>query len=244
MQSSALSSTDDGLDSLSIGSVHKSSYSTPVALSCSVIENLELEIAGPRPESPLSGTSVRERCLEAYFRYFFPAHPFTLPKFYTLNMLKSHPLPHLEAAMRYIGSYYVQSASTPLLAEEAIRCLSGFQCPRDGFAVQANLLIAIGMDASTDLKRAHEFLTEAQNIALEIGMHQRNFASLHNEGSPVMEESWRRTWWELYVVDGMIAGVHQHYHFRFFDVQSQVLLPCEEQEYISGVSFPLHVLEH
>ncbi|SPO01650.1 related to Zn(II)2Cys6 transcriptional activator [Cephalotrichum gorgonifer] len=143
-------------------------------------------------------------------------------------------MPHLLAAIRYLGSFYVQSAPTSLLAEEAIHQLSAPLCPRDGFTVQANLLMVIGLDGSSELKRASAFLTQAEEIALEIGMNQREFASLNGEGLPVLEESWRRTWWELFVVDGMIAGMHQQSSFWLNQVSSTVLLPCDEHEYMTG----------
>ena len=50
---------------------------------------------------------IRERCIEAFFFHFFPAHPFTLPRRRFMALRKEKPLRHLEAAMRYIGSFYV-----------------------------------------------------------------------------------------------------------------------------------------
>ncbi len=182
-------------------------------------------------------TDVKNRCLEAFFHFFSQAHPFVLPKLYFTQMLKIKSLSHLEAAMRYVGSYYVKSAPTELIAQEARQLLSRPDCVRDGFTVQAMLLLAIGLDGNTEFDKANEMLKQAQDLALEIGMNNRAFAAMHGEGSAVLEESWRRTWWELYVVDGMIAGVHQQTSFRLNEMAIEVLLPCEEHEYISGVSF-------
>lgn len=151
-------------------------------------------------------------------------------------MLKNRHLPHLEAAIRFIGSFYVQSAMPSVFAEEAIKLISEPTCPRDGFLVQANLLVAIGLDGSAELRQALFFLNRAERIALEIGLNQAHFAAFNGQGSSTFEESWRRTWWELFVVAGMIAGIHQQSSFGLYDVASSVLLPCEEHEYISGVS--------
>lgn len=189
----------------------------------------------PWETSQGSVANVKERCLEAFFYYAHPAHPFLLPRAYLLDLFKTRPLPHLEAAMRYLGSFYVPSAPRSLLAEEALHLLSAPSCPRDGFAVQANMLVAIGLDGNAERKRALAFLTQAGDIALEIGMHRREFPSLNGQGLPVREESWRRTWWELFVLDGMFAGVHQQSPFRLNEVGSTVLLPCEERDYAGGV---------
>jgi hypothetical protein len=181
-------------------------------------------------------TAIKERCLEAYFHYFSAAHPFLPPRPYLQELLRTRPLAHLEAAIRYVGSNYVREASTEYICQEATNLLSGKDVARDGFTVQAMLLLAIGLDGNSELKRASEVLAQAQDIALEIGMQLRDFAVLNGEGSLIMEECWRRTWWELYIVDGMIAGVHQQSSFRLNEIPSNVFLPCEEQEYILGVS--------
>jgi len=195
---------------------------------------VESYIASPRA----SATDLKNRCLEAFFHFFSSAHPFVLPKLYMIQMLRIKPLSHLEAAMRYVGSYYIKSAPTEYIAQEATQLLSRQDCVRDGFTVQAMLLLAIGLDGNTEFDKANEMLKQAQDLALEIGMNHRAFAVMHGEGLAVLEESWRRTWWELYVVDGMIAGMHERTSFRLNEMPIEVPLPCEEQEYISGVCFP------
>jgi hypothetical protein len=201
----------------------------------------EVESYIASPWSP--ATDLKNRCLEAFFHFFSLAHPFVLPKLYLAQMLRIKPLSHLEAAMRYVGGHYIKAAPTELFAQEAAQLLSRHDCVRDGFTVQAMLLLAIGLDGNTEFDRANEMLKQAQDLALEIGMNHRAFAVMHGEGLAVLEESWRRTWWELYVVDGMIAGVHDRSSFRLNDIPIEVLLPCEEQEYISGVSCLIPMLE-
>ncbi len=150
-------------------------------------------------------------------------------------------MPPCAPPIRAQSRYYVPGAPSALLAEEVVEALASPTCARDGFAVQARLLFTIGLDGNNEQKRALDVLVQAENIALEIGMHQRDFATLHGENMPVLEESWRRTWWELYIVDGMIAGVHQQSSFRLNEIPSGVLLPCEEQDYAMGVSRPFVV---
>ena len=153
-----------------------------------------------------------------------------------MALRKEKPLHHLEAAMRYVGSLYLSQASTPALCLEAERAVYNMTCPKDGFKVQAMLILAIGLDGYTYQEKALQFLVEAQDIALELGMNRREFAVLNGSGLDALEESWRRTWWELFVVDGMIAGVHQKSSFRLNDIAAEVGLPCEEEQYLNGVS--------
>ena len=48
-------------------------------------------------------------------------------------------------------------------------------CPNDGFKVQAMLLLIIGFDGFTYQEKALHVLGGAQDIALELGMHRREF---------------------------------------------------------------------
>lgn len=158
-----------------------------------------------------------------------------------MALRKQKPLQHLEAVMRYIGSFYVAQEPTPALGLEAERSVYNMSRPKDGFKVQAMLILAIGLDGYTFQEKALQILVDAQDLALELGMNRREFAMLNGDGSDVLEESWRRTWWELFVVDGMIAGVHQRSSFRLNEVAADVGLPCEEEEYVNGVSYYLMV---
>ncbi|KAF4626161.1 hypothetical protein G7Y89_g12001 [Cudoniella acicularis] len=181
-----------------------------------------------------SGLDLRERCIEAFFYHFYPAHPFLLPRAHFVALRKQKPLDHLLAAMRYVGSFYVSQAPTMALGLEAERSVYHAECPNDGYRVQAMLILTIGFDGYTYQEKALQLLTDAQDLALKIGMDKRQFALANGDGSLVLEESWRRTWWEMFIVDGMIAGVHQKSSFRMKDLPADVLLPCEEREYASG----------
>lgn len=194
------------------------------------------EVVAFDPKSLPSGLDLRERCIEAFYYHFYPAHPFTLPRSNHFALRKERPIDYLEAAMRYVGSFYVPQAPTVALGLEAERSVYQAECPKDAFRVQAMLILAIGLDGYTYQEKALQILLDAQDLALELGMHNREFAFMNGGGSEVLQESLRRTWWELYITDGMIAGVHQKSNFRMKDILADVLLPCEEREYISGVS--------
>lgn len=189
-----------------------------------------------------SGLDLRERCIEAFYYHFYPAHPFVLPRTSYYALRKEKPLAHLEAAMRYVGSFYVPQAPTISLGLEAERIIYHVDCRDDGFRVQAMLILAIGLDGYTYQEKALQVLLDAQDLALKIGMNKREYAMV-NGGSDILEESWRRTWWDMYCVDGMIAGVHQRSTFRMKDMVADVLLPCEEKEFECGTIPAPHSLE-
>lgn len=72
--------------------------------------------------------------------------------------------------------------------------------------------------------------------SLDTGLYQREFATAQGEGDPVLQESWRRTWWMVYITDGYYAGTLGTSELSVVDVEATVDLPCHESEYESGVS--------
>ncbi|RGP81415.1 hypothetical protein FLONG3_560 [Fusarium longipes] len=146
----------------------------------------------------------------------------------------------LLAAMRWIGSLFIEQETSQDLLKDAFRLVDGNPV-KDGFLVQALLLLVIGLDGKRQRKRVERLMADAQNIALEIGLNKDSFAATYGQGIPVLEESWRRTWWELYIVDALMSGVHQTNNFALYDVPADVALPCEEYEYLTGrIPPPVH----
>ncbi|KAK8164760.1 hypothetical protein BKA80DRAFT_342016 [Phyllosticta citrichinensis] len=170
----------------------------------------------------------------AFFTNFAAAHPFLPPRPFLFQLLRNKNVPHLELAIQYLGSFYIPNVSTSPVEEALNRALRGQANTRDGFMVQALLLYAIGLKANDKTDKAEEALSEANDIAIGIGMHEREFAARNGVGNRVMEESWRRTWWELYVVDGFFAGVNRKETFRLRYMVTDVPLPCEEADYSTG----------
>ena len=191
------------------------------------------------PQTQPQVMSLADRCFESFYHFFHAGHPFVLPKEYFLRLLKDGSAPNLNvvvAAMRYLGSLYLNAGpARATYLDEAIRLCYLPSTPKDGFLIQALLLIIVGLDGSCEQARARELLADCERFAIEIDLNKREFASLHGHGNPVLEESWRRTWWDLYVCDGMIAGVHRVTNFLLFDIVADVGLPCEEHQYLTGV---------
>lgn len=189
----------------------------------------------PRPPQTLP-----ERCLDSFYHHFFPGHPCAPPKPHLLRLAKERDLEPLLAAMRWTGSLYIAEATSgpagATLFDEAMRLIYSPDAAKDGFLVQAMVILLIGLDGSCENEKARDLLSDVERIAIEIGLYQRAYATNHGQGDAVIEESLRRTWWDLFIVDGMVAGVHRQTNFLLFDIVADVALPCEEHEYLSGVS--------
>ncbi|KAG9251055.1 uncharacterized protein F5Z01DRAFT_330694 [Emericellopsis atlantica] len=178
-----------------------------------------------------------DRYLASFYRYAFAAHPFVLPHHDLLRLRDLHDsMRTVLAAMRWIGSLYVdvQPRLRSELYQQAHDLIYDPRAPRDGFLVQAMLLLLVGLDGNADQRKAREVLENAEQLAIEIGLHRASFASLHGRGVPILEESWRRTWWSLYSTEAMVTAAHRRTDFALCNVASDVGLPCEEDQYLSG----------
>lgn len=216
-----------GPSSLTNLQVYRNSFATAVPASRTMLP------APPTQPTP----SLPERCIDAFYRFFHAGHPFVLPREAFIRLTKdgATKLDALIAAMRYIGSLYLDvGPARAIYFDEAIRSCYAPSTPKDGFLIQALLLVIIGLDGSCQQDKARELLADCERIALEINLNTRPFATMHGRGNPMLEESWRRTWWDLYICDGMIAGVHRVTNFLLFDIAADVALPCEEHQYLSG----------
>lgn len=194
------------------------------------------QLIAPQPRSVLPEDGS-DKLLDSYYYNAFVAHPFVLPQGHFARF-KNNSMQVVVATMRWIGSLYLDThvGARDGLYEEAHRLIYSPSTPRDGFLVQAMMLLLVALDGCSQQRKAVQVLEDAEQLALEIGLHSREFASRHGCNVPALEESWRRTWWDLYIIDGMIAGVHRVTSFALYDVVADVLLPCEEHQYLSGVS--------
>ncbi|KAI1036069.1 hypothetical protein LB504_011441 [Fusarium proliferatum] len=183
---------------------------------------------------------LRERYIEAFYENFYAAHPFIPPKELLLILAQKISLEPLLAAIRWIGSLFIDRDSSHSLLIDASHQIDGAPL-RNGFLVQAMLLVIIGLDGNRQEKRARQLMADARDISIQIKLNSDPFAVTNGQGIPILAESWRRTWWELYVVDALMSGVHQTNTFVLYDVPTDVGLPCEESQYLTGqIPIPIH----
>lgn len=197
----------------------------------------------PGPLDCLSTTYGNDPLVVLYYKHFHGFHPCIMPQWSLHSWLqdpaKRATLDPLVAVLRFIGSIYGRSSGTPQLKGHCRNLLSHTQLPTDpvkgAFIAQSRLLFSIALYWSRDMDEARIILDQAINDALYLGMHHRKFASQYGGGDRIIEESWRRTWWQIYIVDAYHAAIVRTPNF-LARVDATVDLPCEESEYESGVS--------
>ncbi|KAL5001770.1 hypothetical protein BDV10DRAFT_158652 [Aspergillus recurvatus] len=106
--------------------------------------------------------------------------------------------------------------------------------------VQALLLYSIILSARDEHHQAQLSLARAADIALELGMYQKEFAATFSGNQEHEVESLRRTWWELFVVEVYTAALKPKPQLQLncSQVPYDVPLPCEESSYTSQDTIP------
>jgi hypothetical protein len=195
-----------------------------------------------KPQLAASGNMVStDRLLDMFYENFWDAFPFILPYHY-LNQRKlheNHGMDNLLLVLQWIGSIYAPWASSEPYYEAARLALSSPALARDPWSVQALMLFAIGENHQDSRPESRQTLKKAIALALELQMNAREFARAYGEASPVLEESWRRTYCFLALTDQHFAVVINSPVYLLRDVPNLVDLPCDDEFYVTGVSLRL-----
>lgn len=191
-----------------------------------------------RPSPQYTGRAAGQaELLHLYFAFFHNAHPFVLPRHELVKKLETgnSSLKQLMLVLQYVGSLYSELVPSNALREDALKGAYQHDLALDGFTVQAHLLLSIAMHCMDELDQARSVLDMAISIALATGMNRQEYAGQNGEHNQVLEESWRRTWWSLYITDCLFAGIRGESKFPLRTIATTVDLPCEECLYNNGV---------
>jgi hypothetical protein len=188
----------------------------------------------PTPQLLLDTSS--NGLINAFYMFFFPAHPFVLPRVQMLEMFGKSRFPELQLAIKYIGSFYVFGSPQEICEQALNQALAAYSGPKDAMFVQAMVLYAIGLHMAAREPESAPVMYSAIRTALELGMNLRSYSMTNGGIGTIMEECLRRTWWEIFVLDGMFSGVNLDYSIQLTNVTSDIPLPVEESDYVNGVS--------
>ncbi|KAF7162825.1 hypothetical protein CNMCM5623_007947 [Aspergillus felis] len=175
--------------------------------------------------------------VDAYYKNFHKSHPFILPRKHLAKMYqdpgRQPGFTPLIAVLRLIGEIYTSKGWSIPLQEYTETCFAQVS-PSDPIMVQCRLLYSMALfwyDYKADAKKE---MDRATKLAIDLQMFRQEFAASHGADDPVLKESWRRTWWMLFIVDAYYAGTLGTMNLAVVDIAATVELPCEESEYESG----------
>ena len=232
LQKGSLTIPTTAFEETSAWAMHKSLEESPL-----VCMNAERNLITPVDLRPTNNTSIlNPYYLSVFYSRFWPAHPFLPPFMYIEGHFDKIEGNGLRSAVNFLGFKYSHETSDPPLSLEAPRRFLEYS--DNGLSVQALMLLAISYHMTNNREQAQLALDAAARIALNIGLDKKSFAFDHGGGVPSIEESWRRTWWELYILDVMFAAINQTACFHLKDVHLEVQLPCEEATYRTAGVLP------
>jgi hypothetical protein len=194
-------------------------------------------IIAPPPAAQLPVDTSTSGLFNAFYSFFFPAHPFVLPATQMLELLRKLPLNYLHLALQFIGAFYVVGADPNVCEANLRHLLATYGGPKDHFFVQTLLLYSIGLHMSDKEEESSQAMYHAIQLARDLKMNEPIYASSHGGVNSILEECLRRTWWEIWVLDGMMTGVNHTYTMQLHQIDvSKLPLPSEEAVYFRGVS--------
>lgn len=185
-------------------------------------------------DAPISPGYDTDGLEETYYRTFHRFHPLVLPRGH-LARYQHRNLQPLLAVIRLIGHIYTShSWSDPLEAALETSLLEPIPWQGDLLAVQTQLLYSIALFWYGRRADSRRQMDRAVQTAINAGMYRQSYAIENGEGDAVLEESHRRTWWMLFIIQAYYAGTEGTLEFSIMDVDASVDLPCEEGEYETG----------
>jgi hypothetical protein len=206
------------------------------------VENSGPLILAPPAPAMLPMDTSTQGLINAFYTYFFPGHPFVLPYTQMQEMLRKVPMNHLQLALQYIGSFYVVGAEKNIFEASLRHIFTNFTGPKDHYYVQALVLMSVGLHMADKEHESSEVMYSAIAAAKAIDMDLRYYATANGGVNTILEECLRRTWWEIWVLDGMMTGVNPEYAMQLGQAEVMDMpLPNEETDYFHGVSVTLRL---
>ncbi|KAH9880026.1 hypothetical protein J1614_002051 [Plenodomus biglobosus] len=179
-----------------------------------------------------------DRLLELFFENFWPSFPCILPYLFlqARRMNNNHGMHALLPVLYWIGSIYAPWTPSEPYFEAAIAATRTATLAHTPFNVQALMFYAIALYHCDVKPEGREKLDAAVGMALRLRMNERWFARAYGETNPVLEESWRRTYYLLKIADQHFSIISNMPMYTLLSVPSDVDLPCDDEHFESGVS--------
>ncbi|KAL5051660.1 hypothetical protein BDW71DRAFT_57441 [Aspergillus fruticulosus] len=192
----------------------------------------------PRAENTVRlGSIDHDPLIDSYYRNFHICHPFVLPRKHLATLYqdpaRQHSLAALVAALRFMGNIY-SSREWSIPLKDNIETALSLLSPTDAIQVPCRILYSVALfwyDYKADAKSQ---MDRAAQLAIDLQMFRPGFAASQGADDQVERETWRRTWWMLYILDAYYAGTLGTMNFRVMEIDVTAELPCDESDYESG----------
>ena len=182
-----------------------------------------------------------ERLVGFFYENFWPMCPVPLPMHFmtqrSLTRFQGKDAELVTLVMKFIGAIYAPWTTFAPYYQAVLQAVAQEDMPTTGFTIQALLMLAIAQYHLGHKNEARQSLNDAIRLGLELQINTKDFAYRCGEGDPVLEESWRRTYYLLHITDQHFAVLDNTPFWAMRDVPNEVDLPCDDEYYESGVSY-------
>ena len=158
-----------------------------------------------------------------YYAHFHQAHP-VLPPHYV--WAASSPPKYLVDLMEYIGLHYLSSLPPSDRIRELRIAVDGAELSVE--KIQGYLLLSVLLHGHEIGDGARECIGHAIECSLQLGLYLPDFSNGIETQNPAIAESIRRTWWEILVIDTLLAAVQRGGILQFRKEVPDMPLPRDE----------------
>ncbi|KAF2021236.1 hypothetical protein BU24DRAFT_416892 [Aaosphaeria arxii CBS 175.79] len=200
------------------------------------LENWPTFLPGADSNNVFSETPIPQddRFIRLFYENFHQGHPILVPR--SLYQEQNYPVV-LRSVVDYVGSHYIPSGPSLHLRNKVDTSFAN-AVDRSPFTVQAWLIYSVALHSQGDRNGSKDAFSRSVEMALELGMNRKEFAASYSS-TAIQAESFRRTWWELYILDILMAVPFETMSVRSSVTCTEALLPCEEATYARGRDIPL-----
>lgn len=191
-----------------------------------------LSLATPETEALFTAADTH-RLVGLYYSRFHPSHPMLVPR--SFFSAQQYPA-YLVAAVCVVGHHFTSYPPSVSLIQKAFSLASSEHDPESVHRIQALILCAVSFSASSQVVLADDCINRAVRISRTLNLHRLDAEDVSQAQRGMMQrESFRRTWWELYLIDAISALLrHRRPSLSAIPSDGIPLLPCSELLYETG----------
>ncbi|KAJ5474497.1 beta-glucosidase precursor [Penicillium sp. IBT 31633x] len=200
----------------------------PQGLECA---NPQLDFAFTSADVDMSSPTAPNcnHLIRLYYLHFHQAHPFLPP--YQLWTL-SNPPTYLVEIVEFTSLHYLPSSP---VSDRSVELRTATETAELSIEkAQAFLLLSIILHARCKPIEARECIGQAIQCGLDLGFDNPESCNVTEIYTPFHAESVRRTWWEIYIIDTLLATVQSGGILQFPISTPNVALPNEDDVYFGA----------
>ena len=158
-------------------------------------------IAQPHLDS-LFSSAERSHLVGQYYSHFHRSHPMFVPR---LHFHSQNYPDFLVVACCVVGHHFASYQPSADIIAKAVSMAISAEGSDEIFRIQAFILLALVFLGSHEMARASECLGRAASLAREAKLDSAEACISQDAPTTLGRECARRTWWELYTVDALLA---------------------------------------